>query len=88
MIYQDRLADEAKAAFVATHLDKASAQARNGGAHLAYMAHFLAKSGSGYLVGGGLTMADIVMFDIMDLLNRIFPDSLKVQVRGVAVVRG
>lgn len=47
LIYTDRLADEAKATYWATYFAKDSTDARNGGAHVDYLAAFLRVSRAG-----------------------------------------
>ncbi|KXZ45600.1 hypothetical protein GPECTOR_53g93 [Gonium pectorale] len=80
LVYQDKLADEPKAAYWKTHCDPESAAARNGGAHLAYLSRLLKRNSAGggkALVGSDVTMADLQVFDIVDLHARIFGDELK-----------
>jgi hypothetical protein len=69
-------ADAAKATFWETHCDPATANGRNGGAHLAYFEELLKAGSSGWMVGAALTAADLCVFDMVDLLLRIFPDQL------------
>lgn len=73
LIYQDQLADAAKAAFWETHLAADSANARNGGAHLAYLEGLLTAD---YFAGGRLSVADICTWEMFDLLHRIWKDDL------------
>ncbi|KAL4858591.1 Glutathione S-transferase P [Chlorella vulgaris] len=75
LIYQDELADAAKQSFWDTHCDPASINKRNSGIHLAYISK-LAAPGTTWLVSDELSIADIVVWDMYDLLARIFPDTL------------
>lgn len=73
LIYTDQLAEEAKAAYWTAHFDPATTGGRNGGAHFAYLSHLVAKCGSGgWAVGGALSIADILLFDIVDVHQRAF----------------
>ena len=66
-------AEEAKAAYWTAHFDPATTGGRNGGAHFAYLSHLVAKCGSGgWAVGGALSIADILLFDIVDVHQRAF----------------
>jgi hypothetical protein len=64
-----------------THCDPSTANGRNGGAHLAYFEELLKAGSSGYMVGAGLTAADLCVFDMVDLLLLIYPDQLPSAVR-------
>lgn len=68
-----------KEAYWSMHGDKASTKVRNGGAHFEYLARYLRGNASGFAVGSGLTMADLNLFDIVDLHARIFPEELKAE---------
>eukprot|EP00915_Cephaloidophora_sp_WS-2016_P001243 GHVH01001752.1.p1 GENE.GHVH01001752.1~~GHVH01001752.1.p1 ORF type:complete len:232 (+),score=27.59 GHVH01001752.1:56-751(+) len=61
--------DERVASFVKDHVDSSSSHGSNGGAHVKYLARFA--SGKEYLVGEKLTIADILMADIMFLIMRV-----------------
>lgn len=50
LIYQDQLADAAKAAYYTAHIDPSSQEGRNGGAHFGYLDTLLKASGSGFMV--------------------------------------
>jgi len=77
LIYQDQLNEEAKAKYWDTHCAAGSTQERNGGAHLAYLAHMVGKFGKdGFAVGSKLSIADFMLFDIMDMHVRIFEDKV------------
>ncbi|KAI3428024.1 hypothetical protein D9Q98_006410 [Chlorella vulgaris] len=75
LIYQDELADAAKQTFWDTHCEPASISGRNSGIHLAYISK-LAAPGTSWLVSDELSIADIAVWDMFDLLARIFPDTL------------
>lgn len=78
MIYGDRLSDESKEAFFRSHCDPETTAERNGGAHFQYLSDLISgndASGSGFCVGSDLTIADIVVFDMVDMMLRIYGDS-------------
>jgi glutathione S-transferase len=68
-------ADAAKQTFWDTHCEPASISGRNSGIHLAYISK-LAAPGTSWLVNDELSIADIAVWDMFDLLARIFPDTL------------
>lgn len=75
LIYVDRLNDEAKEQFFKAHCDPSTMWERNGGAHFEYLEKLIQRneaSGSGYSVGEGLTISDIVLFDMVDMMFRIY----------------
>lgn len=67
-------ADEAKAAYWTAHCDPATISSARGGAHFKYIALLVETHGSGWAVGGALSIADAALFNIVDLHVRIFPD--------------
>ena len=73
LVYQEQLADEAKATYYTTHVSTDSAHARNNGAHFVYLSNLLKKNSgsSGFMVGGSVTIADVAVWDIVDLHMRI-----------------
>ncbi|GLC39874.1 hypothetical protein PLESTB_001311600 [Pleodorina starrii] len=81
LIYQDQLAT--KDAYWTSHGDPASVDSRNGGAHLLYFSRLLARNkeagggGGKAFVGSGLTLADLAVYDIVDLHVRIFGDQMQ-----------
>lgn len=78
LIYSDQLAEEAKKIYWSTHLDPASASARNSGAHFAYISKLVARYGAdGWAVGSALSIADILLFDCTDAHLRIYPEEFK-----------
>lgn len=80
LIYGKSLADDAKAEYIALHVSPSSAAgARNGGAHLSYLANCLAvnASGSGWTVGMDVTIADIAIAELIDLHERIMKEKLQ-----------
>jgi glutathione S-transferase len=75
LIYKDSLSDEAKAAYWTAHADAATTAERNGGAHFTFLADFIKRTGEqGFAVGAKLTIADIMLFDIVGMHIRIFDD--------------
>lgn len=83
LIYRDQLAEAAKASYVSTHLDRATADlSRNGGAHFAYLEQYLeassgGKEAGGWAVGKQATVADFAVYEVVDLHLRIFPEQIK-----------
>eukprot|EP00878_Enallax_costatus_P036342 GHUV01040802.1.p1 GENE.GHUV01040802.1~~GHUV01040802.1.p1 ORF type:complete len:138 (+),score=47.84 GHUV01040802.1:177-590(+) len=79
LIYHDQLSDEAKSAYWQQHGSKEGANARNKGAHLDYLEQLLARNGggNGCAVGGGLTAADVCVWEIVDLHLRIFKEQME-----------
>ena len=74
--YDHQFSDEAKEAFETKHMDAATTQDRNGGAHFSYMEAWLERKGRAqdsdsdsplFAVGDKLSIADIQLFDIVDL---------------------
>lgn len=74
LIYQDGLSDEAKAKYWTAHCDASTVAARNGGAHFTFVSDFVARGPGVFAVGGTLTVADVMLFDIIDMHLRIFPE--------------
>jgi hypothetical protein len=68
-------ADAAKQTFWDTHCEPASISGRNSGIHLAYISK-LAVPGTTWLVSDELSIADILVWDMFDMLAGIFPDTL------------
>lgn len=77
LIYQELLSDEAKEEYWSTRLDPNNHIGRNGGCHFSFLVNLLEKYGSdGYAVGNALTMADIAVFNLVDLHLRLWPEEL------------
>jgi len=78
LVYERELEPEAKAKYRATHVDPASKTGRNSGAHLAYLDAFAARAqAAGKWVAGTEkpTIADVQVFDIVDVHARIFGEA-------------
>lgn len=58
---QDQLADAAKAAYLAKHVDPKTVQERNGGAHFQFLTNILERNngGQGFVAGHAISIADI-----------------------------
>lgn len=77
LIYQNQLAEDAKATYFTTHLDKTTSEVKNGGAHAVFFSKLLSKSSTGWIAGtAGPSMADLAVYDILDLHLRIFKDEM------------
>lgn len=76
--------EEAKSAYQATHIAPDSSTGRNSGAHFAFLEQLLARNGggSGFIVGGSLTAADLCVWEIVDLHLRIFKEEVTAAVSG------
>lgn len=75
LIYVAQLADDAKAAYAKKHVDPATASERNGGAHFTYLNTILGTRS--FMVGDALSIADIAVFDIVDLHLRILDADMR-----------
>lgn len=67
-------ADEAKAAYWTAHCDPATVSAARGGAHFKFISLLVGSYGAGFAVGSTLSIADAVLFNMVDLNSRILPD--------------
>lgn len=74
---------EAKETYWKTHGNKESANGSTDGVHFDYLETLLAGNGggTGYIVGGGLTAADLCVWEIVDLHMRTFRDQMEATVR-------
>lgn len=83
LCYTHSFSEEAKKEYVTLHIDAAGTAARNGGAHFQYLENILARSESfatsGFVVGGKPTIADVQLFNLVDLHLRpvAFPEQMK-----------
>ncbi|GLC45693.1 hypothetical protein PLESTB_001316100 [Pleodorina starrii] len=77
LIYNDQLAEAAKETYWKTYFDKETTTGRNGGAHIQYLANYLVKNGGAFCVGDSLTIADLCLWEILDLHLRIFGDQIR-----------
>jgi len=59
-------------AYIENHIDPASIQGRNGGAHFSFLAGILKRNGggNGYIVGSKLSIADIQVYNICKMVLR------------------
>jgi glutathione S-transferase len=82
LIYDAELKEPAKTQYWQTHGTRDSASGDSGGAHFAYLDGLLARNngGSGYFVGGSLTAADLCLFQIVDLHQRIYKEEMEATV--------
>jgi len=70
LVYQDKLDPDAVAKYMTVHFDMASIRDRTFGAHYHFMEQYLERSGTGFFVGDQLSIADIMVFDVLDLHMR------------------
>lgn len=80
LIYTDQLADDKKAEHWQLHGSPESTGSRNGGAHLTYLSNLLkrnAADGRGFVSGSNVSIADCILFDIVELYVRIFEGEMK-----------
>ena len=70
--------EPAKHAAWETHCDPSTTGARNGGAHFAYLAQLAERCGGegGWAAGSQLSIADILLFDIVDLFLRVYGEQV------------
>mmetsp|Transcript_8617 Transcript_8617/g.12858 ORF Transcript_8617/g.12858 Transcript_8617/m.12858 type:complete len:224 (-) Transcript_8617:128-799(-) len=78
LCYGNSFSDEAMEEYRNSRMDPSTINQRNGGAHFQYLENILEWSesfkSSGFAVGGRLSIADIQLFDIVDLhLRPVFP---------------
>jgi len=71
LIYMDKLGDQQLHDYISLHMDTTSGSmnAKNGGAHFVYLQNYLKRNenGEGFIVGKHLSIADIQLFDIIDV---------------------
>jgi glutathione S-transferase len=81
LIYEGQLQVEAKQKYQSLHIDPSGVTSRNGGAHFRFLENLLIRNreGLGFAVGENLTIADLHLFDLMDLHLReaLFPTEMK-----------
>eukprot|EP00051_Salpingoeca_urceolata_P009027 m.110769 g.110769 ORF g.110769 m.110769 type:complete len:223 (+) comp16076_c0_seq3:140-808(+) len=79
LIYTDKLAEDAKKVYATAVIDKSTIKERNGGAHFYYLDQFLERSSSHFVVGDKLSIADLQLFDLVDLHLRdaLFPTQMR-----------
>eukprot|EP01026_Neomeris_dumetosa_P014733 TRINITY_DN1542_c0_g1_i6.p1 TRINITY_DN1542_c0_g1~~TRINITY_DN1542_c0_g1_i6.p1 ORF type:complete len:252 (-),score=24.59 TRINITY_DN1542_c0_g1_i6:228-983(-) len=79
LVYVDKVSDEAKSKFIETHVNPDTHQGRNGGAHFFYLKELLMKNqdGRGFVVGDSLSVGDIQLFEVVDILLRIFDKEIR-----------
>ena len=81
LIYNAQLANDAKAAYCAKHCSPATISDRNGGAHLSYLEVILGQGP--FMVGTSLSIADIAVFDVVDLHLRILDAEVRAAYPGL-----
>eukprot|EP01023_Acetabularia_acetabulum_P037854 TRINITY_DN3613_c0_g2_i1.p1 TRINITY_DN3613_c0_g2~~TRINITY_DN3613_c0_g2_i1.p1 ORF type:complete len:295 (-),score=42.28 TRINITY_DN3613_c0_g2_i1:198-959(-) len=77
LVYMDRLSDEGKTKYFETHINPDTQGGRNFGSHFFYLNRLLLQNNDGkggFVVGDSLSIADLQLFDIVDLHVRIFGD--------------
>eukprot|EP00894_Picocystis_sp_ML_P000884 jgi/Pico_ML_1/51401/g208.t1 len=81
LVYGQELNEAAKKEYVAKHVNPSSMHDRVGGAHFAYLEALLDRHAGkdGYAVGDGFTVADVLLFDIVDahLRPAMCPEELR-----------
>lgn len=81
LIYEKQLSPEGLEAHKALVLAQEGLNGRNGGAHFGYLNNILQRNGGGegFVVGASVSIADIQLFDVVDLHLRdaIFGDLLR-----------
>ncbi|PSC70419.1 flagellar associated [Micractinium conductrix] len=86
LVYRDAFqTDEARAEFWGTHAEPEAAKGQCRGAHMLYIDAFVAKHGKdGFAVGGQLSVADLVLFDLVELHQRVFGERFDKQYPAMA----
>lgn len=81
LIYTDELKEEAKKAYAEKHFGAETVSSRNGGAHFQFLENFLKRNNNGaaWAVGSAFSIADLQLFDIVDLHLReqLFPSEVR-----------
>lgn len=72
--------EAAKAKHWETHGNPDSISERNGGAHWGQLAGLLRASGTSFVTGTAMTVADCALFDLTDNYMRTFGDHMRSQV--------
>ncbi|KAL4429045.1 hypothetical protein ABPG77_006084 [Micractinium sp. CCAP 211/92] len=74
LIYLDAMqTDEARDEYWRNHLEPEAARGSCKGAHMLYVQNFVQKHGKdGFAVGGKLSIADIILFNLVDMHKRVF----------------
>lgn len=72
--------DNAKVEHWEAHGNPDTMSGRNAGAHWGYLAALLKSSGTGFITGSTVSVADCALFDLTDNYMRTFADSMRSQV--------
>jgi glutathione S-transferase len=73
LIYGDNMKGDSVEKYYSSYIDPDTKSERNGGAHFFYIDRLVKKTGKdGFAVGNKLTIADILLFDLVDFHVRIF----------------
>eukprot|EP00892_Ulva_mutabilis_P005085 jgi/Ulvmu1/2949/UM149_0032.1 len=79
LVYGMALEDAAKAEHWDSHGNPDTMSKRNGGAHWGFLAALLKASGTGFVTGSAMTVADCALFDLADNYMRTFADNMRAQ---------
>lgn len=77
LIYVEKLAEDAKTEYWRAHFDPSTCKDQRGGAHMLYFSQLLKRYPGKYMVGDSISIADIVLFDLLELHIRIYKQHLK-----------
>lgn len=77
LIYFKHLSDDAKTEYWREYIDPSTSKDQRGGTHMLYFSHFLKRYPNKYIVGERLSIADIQLFDFLELHIRIYKKHLK-----------
>lgn len=73
-------AEDAKTEYWRAHFDPSTCKDQRGGAHMLYFSQLLKRYPGKYMVGDSISIADIVLFDLLELHIRIYKQHLKAMV--------
>eukprot|EP01023_Acetabularia_acetabulum_P001374 TRINITY_DN10520_c0_g1_i3.p1 TRINITY_DN10520_c0_g1~~TRINITY_DN10520_c0_g1_i3.p1 ORF type:complete len:227 (+),score=19.17 TRINITY_DN10520_c0_g1_i3:238-918(+) len=79
LVYRDKVSEEAKKQYIETHISTDGIKMLNFGAHFYYLNRLLMqnKEGKSFVIGDSLSVADLQLFDIVDIHVRIFGDLIQ-----------
>ncbi|CAD7696724.1 unnamed protein product [Ostreobium quekettii] len=76
LIYEKQLDEEAKSEYWTKRFDPSTSGERNGGAHMLYFSKFLKRYGGKFVVGSAVSIADVALFDLLEINIRLFQNHL------------
>lgn len=83
LVYAQSLEESAKAEHWEKHGNPETTSQRNGGSHWGYLAALLKASGTAFVTGDAMSVADCALFDLTDNYMRTFGDQMRSQYPAV-----